>query len=457
MKKRGRTWVKVLLAVGIPVYVAMFAFCVIGVQLRSNDQIHPNASIDGIDVSRLTKAQALQAIDIGSYDKRAVNAGVTVAFPDGSEFKTTGEEVRITHDARHLVDKAYSRGRGQGFVKDTISHLQRMYDTHILDAAGEGYKVTYSLDMESLRDRVDVFTVEYNSGFEALSPLIYDDRIVIVKGAGQVNACEREVFDIALHGLYRSIDAGNPIAIDYYLPIVGVDTSGLFVLLDSVHTAVKSARYDPETKTVSEAATGVTFDVAEAITQLYAAESGKTVTVGLQYTDPEITREELESVLFRDLIGECETSIAGSEYRLNNIVLASAAINGFVLEPGEEFSFNRVVGRRTHERGYRPAPAFAAGRTVLAIGGGICQVSSSIYSAIKDTDINVTERHPHGMQITYLPKGRDATVSWGTLDFRFKNNTDHPLRIDVEVDGRTLTARVFGTIYILSPYGRDFM
>jgi len=445
-RKRFRTSTKVAIAIAVPVYLAAFAFCTLAVNVKNDDRIHPNASIDGVDVSRRTRAEALTEIGVRSYDERGQSASVTVVFPDGSELIVSGEEVRVAHDARQLVNAAYARGRGQGFFLDAAAYMHRMYGVYVLDAAGDSYSVSFSLDMESLRALVGAYTGEYNSGMEALRPLVYDDRIVVVKGAGKVSASESEVFDIALRGLYISIAEGEPVKIDYYLPDIGVDTSGLFDLLDSVQTAVKSASYDPQTKSVTEEAVGVTFDVAEAITLLYAAESGKAVTVGLVYTDPEVTREEMERVLFRDMIGECVTSIDGSEFRLNNIVLACAAVDGLVLEPGEEFSFNRTVGKRTHERGYRPAPAFAAGRTVLAIGGGICQVSSSIYSSLKDTDIQITERHPHGMQIAYLPRGRDATVSWGTLDFRFINNTEYPLRIDAQVEGRTLTVQVVGTI-----------
>ena len=161
----------------------------------------------------------------------------------------------------------------------------------------------------------------------------------------------------------------------------------------------------------------------------------------------------LENLLFRNLIGECVTQIPGTENRLNNIILATACVNGYILEPGEEFSFNRVVGQRTTDRGFRSAPAFSSGTTVMAVGGGICQVSSTMYSAIMDSSLSVTERHPHGLPVSYIPRGRDATVSWGSLDFRFLNNTDYPLRIDAEVDGRTLTVRVYGTILENAPAG----
>ena len=171
-----------------------------------------------------------------------------------------------------------------------------------------------------------------------------------------------------------------------------------------------------------------------------------TAAIELVYTEPEVTTEYLESVLFRDLIGECSTTLYGSSNRINNITLSSDAIDGTILEPGEVFSFNQIVGRRTAARGYRPGPSYSGGRTVMTIGGGICQVSSTIYSAIRDTDLRVLERHPHGRPVTYLPRGRDATVSWGTLDFRFMNNTDFPLLVDVKITGKTITAQIYGTL-----------
>ena len=191
---------------------------------------------------------------------------------------------------------------------------------------------------------------------------------------------------------------------------------------------------------------GIVVTLAVVIALLAGAGSGLSIFIDVEYTQPENAEEFLENLLFRNLIGECVTQIPGTENRLNNIILASASVNGLILEPGEEFSFNRIVGQRTPARGYRSAPAFSNGTTVQAIGGGICQVSSTIYSAIMDSSLQITERHPHGLPVSYIPRGRDATVSWGSLDFRFVNNTDYPLRLDAEVEGRTLTVRAYGTI-----------
>ena len=446
-KKRVHTFVKVLLAVMIPIFIIALAFAGLCVYLQDyNDDIYPSVTIDGTDVSWLSREEAAQAINLQMYDTRGKNAEVTITYPDGSVFKATGEDVQLEHDARHWIDTAYSRGRGNGFLMNADAFLQRMYDIYVLNVAPERYEISYDFDMDALHSRVEAFNESYNSALEDSKPLIYSDKVVIMKGAGQVRADELQIYKLASEGLLESLAGGYPVEKSYNLPDTNVNTAELIAIRQSLYTPALSSKYDPETKTISESIVGVDFDYANAVKLLNGTESGKTASFDIQYSQPEVTKEYLEKLLFRDMIGECVTNIGGSSNRLNNILLAAAAINSIVLEPGERFSFNEVVGVRTSARGYKSAPAFSGGQTVQAVGGGICQVSSTIYSAIKDTDIQVTERHPHGQPISYLPRGRDATVSWGTLDFKFVNNTQYPLRVDVKVENRVITVQVFGTL-----------
>ena len=135
-----------------------------------------------------------------------------------------------------------------------------------------------------------------------------------------------------------------------------------------------------------------------------------------------------------------------SSARLHNIRLALSTINGTCLEPGEVFSFNSVVGERTKAAGYRPAPAYSRMETVMEYGGGICQVSSTLYAAVEKAGLEIVERHSHSLKVTYIPKGMDATVDWGNKDFKFANNTGEAIYIVGYVDG-------FEQVHI-SLYGR---
>ena len=438
--KRVLTRANLISAAVVLVCMVAVAFFGLGAYIRFGDRILPSISIDGIGISGLTREDAEQALNLSERELRAKAAEVTILFPDGSGFSITGESVRFGEDAQYVIGNALSLGRGDGFIMDTVTFLQRMVSDN------EELNVYFGPDAGHLISLVTDYANSYNKKLEESKPFVNEDKIVIVKGAGQVQASELELFELVYNGLNDSFNAGRPIEIAYVLPESYPSVIDLMTIRRSILIIPISAEYDPETKTISESIEGRDIALADAISLLDSVDSGQRVEISIVPTHPEVTREYLESFLFRDLIGETVTRIGGSENRLNNIVLSSAAVDGYVLEPGDEFSFNQVVGRRTAERGYKSAPMISGGQTVMGLGGGICQVSSSIYSSIMDADIKVTERYPHGRPVDYLPRGRDATVSWGYLDFRFVNNTERPLRIDVEVDGRTLTVQVFGTI-----------
>ncbi|MFD1067415.1 VanW family protein [Oceanobacillus locisalsi] len=129
--------------------------------------------------------------------------------------------------------------------------------------------------------------------------------------------------------------------------------------------------------------------------------------------------------------------------RTRNIELSAEAVNNTVIFPGEYFSFNEVVGERTRERGYLPAPVIVKGEFSEDIGGGICQVSSTLFNAVDLQGIEVTERYAHSREVPYVPKGRDATVSWWGPDFAFRNKYNHPVLIQASAEEGALTIVVY--------------
>lgn len=206
-----------------------------------------------------------------------------------------------------------------------------------------------------------------------------------------------------------------------------------------------NAEYDKETDSVKPDRTGASFDVAEAQRLLAAAAPGETVRVGAQVTQPDITKEALESVLFRDVLGEYCSQVTGQDGRVTNVRLSAAAINGYVLDPGETFSYNDVVGKRTAARGYQAGPAYVNGKTVMEIGGGICQTSSTLYLACLLANMEIVTRSPHGYVPAYVPWGMDSAVSWGGPEYRFSNNSAYPVKIVTEFDGEFLTVQLLGS------------
>ena len=219
-------------------------------------------------------------------------------------------------------------------------------------------------------------------------------------------------------------------------------------LHDELEDKTVSAVCDKSTGRPTQSHVGVTFDVAAVQSQLDAAAPGAEFLADAEVQFPTVTTEELETAMFRDVLGTSTTKCAGPWGRHQNIRLAAKAINGNIYNPGEEFWYNAAVGQRTEARGFQPAAAYSGGRTVTSIGGGICQVSSTLYYATLLSDLKIVLRYAHMFDPGYMPvTGCDATVSWGGPDFAFRNDTDYPIKIVTSYNDDTneLTVTIMGT------------
>ncbi|MDN4606012.1 VanW family protein [Sporosarcina highlanderae] len=139
------------------------------------------------------------------------------------------------------------------------------------------------------------------------------------------------------------------------------------------------------------------------------------------------------------VIASYTTYFKANPNRSKNIELSAAAINNTIVGSGDHFSFNTVVGAREESTGYKPAPEIIQGELVMGIGGGVCQTSSTLFNALDQISLKILERHHHSREIGYVPKGKDATVSYGGLDFRFQNTADAPLLIKAIYGSGVLT------------------
>lgn len=217
-------------------------------------------------------------------------------------------------------------------------------------------------------------------------------------------------------------------------------------LHDKVYVKMSNAFLDRENNyAVVPSVQGVSFDVKEAEKQLKQADEGADVRISFAITEPELSTEQLTSMLYRDVLGSYTTYGGGSSGRIANIQLACGSCNDVILNPGDTFSYNDTVGERTIERGFQSAPVIANGQLVPGIGGGICQVSSTLYAACLNAGLEIVERYPHSKPVAYIPSGMDATVSWGTLDYKFKNNTEYPVKIQASYANGAISVQILGT------------
>ena len=212
----------------------------------------------------------------------------------------------------------------------------------------------------------------------------------------------------------------------------------------------KIASFDTESYefTFTDAVTGSQLD-ADALTRdmTQAMENGGgSVELSVLAIQPDVTQNDIASQY--GLIASAVTNASSSSSnRLSNIRLALQMINGTCLKPGETFSFNETVGKRTTDRGFKMATAYSSGTVVEDVGGGICQVSTTLFNAAVKADLQIVERHNHSLTVAYVDRGKDAAVNWNSQDLRFTNNSDDNVYICCFLsDDKRVRVGVFGKL-----------
>ena len=217
-------------------------------------------------------------------------------------------------------------------------------------------------------------------------------------------------------------------------------------IYQEMHSEPVNASLDPNNGyQITESARGVDFDREAAQKALNEASEGSTVSIALSYTEPEITTQDLKDNLFKDRLATHTTGAGGSANRIINIQLAAAKCNGVILLPGDEFSFNQTVGEQTAETGFQKANATQGEKVIQAYGGGICQVSTTLFIPALYAGLDIPERWCHTYVSSYADPGMDAAVAWGDLDFRIVNDKKYPVKLEVSYENGSLTATIWGT------------
>ena len=395
--------------------------------------VFPGVTVGTIPVGGMSRSAAVDKIEKESgalYEGQSVSVTIYETTYD-----IPVEDVLQSVDSEQSAANAFAVGRtGNPFV--------RMWNV-IKAAAGQNEaQIAATVDEDGLTQALE--EIASKALTEPVEPTweIGTDTMTIYAGKPGVNfdsAAVEQVLDEKI----RLMDF-EPYEVSVELsetPQIDIDKIAEQVIGDPVSATVSKE----DGKTIIPEKVGVQFDVEEART-IIGDGSAESYEIPVTTTAAKVTAEKLEEVLFRDTLASCSTSLnEGNVPRTNNVRLASAAINGTILNPGEEFSYNNAVGERTTERGYQSAGAYSGNEIIDEVGGGVCQPSSTLYMAVLRADLEVTQRVNHSFTVAYTPLGEDATVSWGGPDFCFKNDTDYPIKILAEQSNGQLTMTIVGT------------
>lgn len=433
-KKGGKGGTVFLVAVLVILLACVTGFVLAGRSAASSGKIYPNVSAGGVDLGGLTVEEAAAKLEEAGGNPYAGRT-VTVRFagvPD--ELVVTAEEAGLVDTPLSAAERVYEYGRGEGFISDTINYL-----TCLLRGTEVDSYVTKDIDEAAVRAKVDAVARSINTELMQNSLVVEDTRVTIIKGASGILVDTDKVYGLVAEAL-----ASGTETVEYLPETSDPKEIDLDDIWNMVHRDPVNAEFD-ENFSVIPSEDGVVFDRERAETLLSEAKTGDKVYINLYRVEPEVTTEALEATLFRDLLAGKSTVMTNIAVRSKNVELAAAEIDGLVLMPGEVFSFNGAVGQRTREKGYGEAIAYVNGESVPQVGGGVCQMSSTIYYACLYADLDIVYRTCHLYISSYVPYGMDATVSWPSPDFKFRNSTEYPLKLHTWREGQTIFCEIWGT------------
>lgn len=404
----------------------------------------PRTTVAGISLGGMTQEEAAKTLTDAMEERRSSGQYVVfaVAEEDGSQVKTVQVPTSCLQlDEAASAQAACQLGAEAGFLEGGVVYLNALFT---------GAEVAPVFGDSSQLDELLTAELDGTVGYPAVdaSYAVTDTELQIVKGTPgfevDKEALKGEI--LTWMGRGETVEEGAAEA-QFTVQRTETQPQGLdfAAISQEISRPPQDAYVDQATGKIILEQNGVSITPEEAQRTYDGLGWGETGTLALTITPPAVSRTDLPGVLYRDILGTCTSQVGGSSNRLSNVKLAAQLCNDVVLQPGEEFSYNGTVGRRTAERGFLGAPAYVGGKTVTEIGGGICQMSSTLYLATLRSNLEIVERSNHGYTVGYLPNGLDATVYYGSLDYRFKNNTDFPIKIAASVSGRTLTVNIYGT------------
>lgn len=438
----GRSWKKPLLICCLAAVVIAGGYCAL-CGAAGSGKIYPHVTVSGVDLGGLTRQEAQATLEKAVADTPPDHSrGVVfqVTTQEGEEMTVEVPLASVATDCAASIDQAWRVGNDLSFAARGGVYLKCLLQGQAVLPVYEN-----SDNLETILDEV-----EEKLARAPVEPTWQTDstQLILTKGTPG-NQVDREAIKeqiLTYLGRDNIVElAGAQPQFTVQLQQTLPETLDLTQVLEKVEVPVQDAQFDKAQKHFQTDHVGISFQADQAQQVFDSLDWGQTQEVPLIITQPQVTVADLTPKLYQDTLGTCTTNIAGSENRERNIQLAAQSFNGTVLMPGEEFSYNGVVGSRTAARGFLPAPAYVSGETVQEIGGGVCQGSSTIYLAALRANLKIVERYPHGYITRYVPDGMDATVYYGVKDFRFENDTPFPVKIVGSVSGRTLTVTILGT------------
>ena len=347
-------------------------------------------------------------------------------------YRISLQELGVNFDVDTAVQNAYEIGRTQNVVKDLWDYANAISHSVNINASLQYNQDVLDICIEKLSEELPDKVQEYSYKIEK-------DKLIINRGKAGVDLNKEQLKNIIIENISnRNYDQIIEIPIFETFP-KDIDLAQIH---NSVYLEPKDAYVTENPLEIHEQIIGIDFNIEDAQNILDSDVNQEQYKINLILTNPNVFVKDLN--IYNDELSEFSTHYVNNPNRTTNLIIASSKINETVVMPGETFSFNDIVGERTVAAGYKNAAIFVNGQVEDGLAGGICQVSSTLYNAVVGANLEISERHNHSKLTSYLPGGKDATVVWGLYDFQFVNNRVYPIKIEMDVQGGIITARIYG-------------
>ena len=422
---------KFIILIILLIIIAILLICstIFAIINLSNTKIMKGIVIGNVDISNLTTEEATQILN-EIYN----NKNDTQIILNYNDFETTVtyETLEVKYQIENAIKKAYEIGRTGNIFIDNFQIINAMKNKVEIELEA-------SVDNETVQQIIQNINNSIEGAVQQSSYYIENDKLIITSGKEGLKVDESQLIE----KIYKCITTEDNQTIEIPLISAMPDNIDLEKIHEEVYKKVEDAYYTTDPFTIYPEVIGIDFDIESAKTILL--EDKTEYEIPLIITEPQKTVKDLGTEAFPDKLATYSSKYdAKNTNRTTNLILATQKINGTVLLPGEEFSYNKIVGERTIEAGYKEASVYSNGQVVNGLGGGICQISSTLYNAVIMANLEVTDRRNHQFVAPYVPAGQDATVVYGSQDFKFKNTRNYPIRIEGTVSGGIATITIWG-------------
>lgn len=403
------------------------------VSTQNSDKIQSGVFIKGVNVSGLTKDEAITLVN--EELKKKMNDHIELVYKN-SNYYVEVEQIEAKFDIESSVNFALNIAKTGSFLENIQQYI------NVLMA---------NINIEPVLVYNDEALTNYLQNIEAFLPdqleqpayYVDDGELIItngINGAGIIyDELKKEIVEAIQDISYSNKYIKIPTYVQYPDPI------NLEAIHSDIYREVQDAYFTTEPYAVFPDVTGIDFDVEQMQNAINDNPDAEEYAIDLIYTKADVTVQDFGREAFPNLLGSFSTKYPTSNTdRTTNLRLAANKIDGTVVMPGEIFSYNKVVGKRTIAAGYKEAAIYQDGEVTNGLGGGICQISTTLYNAAIESGMLIEERRNHMFVPSYADAGKDATVVWGSTDFKFENRRNYPIKIEASVSGGIATVSIYG-------------